>query len=359
MDKDTITLTVNGKDFKGKKVQGKKGQTVLEVLRANDVYVPTLCFHPKMPPYGGCRLCIVEIDNMRGLPPTCTTPAVDGMVVNTHTPKVVRVRKTVLELLVAYGDHNCLLCEQTGNCELQNLVYEHGIDHIRYKTDFVPKPRDDSNPMIIRDHNKCVLCGRCVRACLQVQMNGVIDVAARGSDAYITTFNNKPLMESSCVFCGECVQACPVGALTEKKAYRLGRPWESTKVRTTCPYCGVGCQLWLHVKDGRITKVTGVEDGEPNRGRLCVKGRFGYDFLYSEERLRTPLIRENGTFREASWDEALGLVASKFKEIIQKHGPDAIAGVSSSRSYNEDSYQMQKLLRSVIGTNNVDNCART
>jgi len=359
MDKDTITLTVNGKDFKGKKVQGKKGQTVLEVLRANDVYVPTLCFHPKMPPYGGCRLCIVEIDNMRGLPPTCTTPAVDGMVVNTHTPKVVRVRKTVLELLVAYGDHNCLLCEQTGNCELQNLVYEHGIDHIRYKTDFVPKPRDDSNPMIIRDHNKCVLCGRCVRACLQVQMNGVIDVAARGSDAYITTFNNKPLMESSCVFCGECVQACPVGALTPKKAKTLGRSWEVQKVRTTCAYCGVGCQLWLHVRDGKIISVTGVEDGAPNEGRLCVKGRFGYDWIYSEDRLKTPLIKENGSFREASWDEALDLVAAKFKEIIAKHGPDAIAGVSSSRSINEDSYQMQKLFRAVIGTNNIDNCART
>ena len=359
MDNDKITLTVNGKDFKGKKIQGRQGQTVLEVFRDNGIYVPTLCYHPKMPPYGGCRLCIVEIENMRGLPPSCTTPATDGMVIHTHTEKLIEVRRTVLELLVAYGDHNCLLCESTGACELQNLVYEHGIERVRFKTAYVPKPRDDANPMIVRDHNKCVLCGRCVRACLHVQVNGVIDVAARGSDSFISTFDDTPLKESNCVFCGQCVQACPTGALTEKKAKGLGRAWEVQKVRTTCPYCGVGCQLWLHMKDGRITKATGVEDGAPNMGRLCVKGRFGYDWIYSEERLTTPLIKENGSFREASWDEALDLVAAKFQEIKERHGPDAIAGVSSSRSFNEDSYQMQKLFRAVIGTNNIDNCART
>jgi formate dehydrogenase major subunit len=139
----------------------------------------------------------------------------------------------------------------------------------------------------------------------------------------------------------------------------LARPWQTKKVRSTCPYCGVGCQLWLHVKDERIVKVTGVEDGSPNKGRLCVKGRFGYDFIYSEERLKTPLIRENGGFREASWDEALDLIADRFKDIIAKHGPDAIGGVSCSRSINEDSYQMQKFFRAVLGTNNIDNCART
>lgn len=359
MENNRITLTVNGRDVRDLKVTGQKGQTVLEVLKNNGVYVPTLCFHPKMPPYGGCRLCIVEIENMRGLPPSCTTPAADGMVVHTHTEKLMRVRKTVLQLLLSYGDHNCLLCEQNGKCELQNLVYEHGIDHVKYKSEFVPKPKDDSSPMIVRDHNKCVLCGRCVRACLQVQVNGAIDIAARGSESYITTFNNTSMKDSNCVSCGQCVQSCPVGALTEKKARGLGREWELETVRTTCPYCGVGCQINLHVKDGQIARATGVEGALPNDGRLCVKGRFGYDFIYSDERLKTPLIKEDGGFREASWDEALDLVASKFGEIIKKHGPDAIAGVSSSRSINEDSYQMQKLFRSVIGTNNIDNCART
>jgi formate dehydrogenase major subunit len=161
------------------------------------------------------------------------------------------------------------------------------------------------------------------------------------------------------VFCGQCIQACPVGALVEKKARFQGRDKDVEKVRTTCPYCGVGCQQLLHVKDGKIVKVTAVEDAAPNKGRLCVKGRFGYDFIYSEDRLKTPLIKENGEFREASWDEALDLVASKFKEIIEKHGPDAVAGVSCARSTNEDSYQMQKLFRAVFKTNNIDHCART
>ncbi|MFH0825865.1 MAG: formate dehydrogenase subunit alpha [Pseudomonadota bacterium] len=359
MEKQLITLTVNGKDFKGKQIVGEKGQTILQVLRANNIRIPTLCDHPKMPPHGGCRLCIVEVENMRGLPPSCTTPAADGMVVHTHTERVERVRKTVLELLLAYGDHNCLFCEASGDCELQKLVYEHGIRPVPFKTNHTPAARDDTNPMIIRDHGKCVLCGRCVRACLTIQGNGVLDFGGRGADSIITTFNNTSLKDSNCVYCGQCVQACPVGALTEKKAVGMAQAWETKKVRTTCTYCGVGCQMWLHVKDGRITKVTGVDGAAPNDGRLCVKGRFGYDFVYSKDRLTTPLIRENGGFREASWDEALDLVVSEFRDIIARHGPDAIAGVSCARSINEDSYNMQKLFRAVIGTNNIDHCART
>ncbi len=166
-------------------------------------------------------------------------------------------------------------------------------------------------------------------------------------------------MDSDCVFCGECVQACPVGAIVDKKSRFKWRPFNTEKIRTTCPYCGVGCQQMLHVKDGEIVKVTGVEEAEPNKGRLCVKGRFGYDFIYSDERLKTPLIKENGEFREASWDEALNLVTDKFKSIIDESGPAAVAGVSCARSINEDSYQMQKLFRAVFKTNNIDHCART
>jgi formate dehydrogenase major subunit len=190
-------------------------------------------------------------------------------------------------------------------------------------------------------------------------VNRAISFGYRGSRTRIVAAGDRPLIESDCVFCGECVQACPVGALVEKKAQDDWRPWKEERIRTTCPYCGVGCQQWLHVQEGKIVKVSGVEGAAPNQGRLCVKGRFGYDFIYSPERLRTPLIREGEDFREASWDEALDLVAERLKAVITDHGPDAVAGVSCARSINEDSYQMQKLFRAAIGTNNIDHCART
>lgn len=351
---ETITLTVNGR-----KIQGAKGQTILEVCRANDIHIPTLCYHPKMPPYGGCRLCIVEVEKMRGLPPACTTPAADNMTINTHSEKIIQVRKTVLELLMAYGDHNCLLCDSNGKCELQDLVYEHGLDKSRYGGESTPLPLDESNSMIRRDLNKCVLCSRCVRACLEVQVNGVIDVANRGSDSYISTFNNTPLGDSNCVFCGECIASCPTGALTEKQSRFKGRPWETEKVVTTCTYCGVGCQLELNVKDGKVIKVTSDEDiPGPNRGSLCVKGRFGYDFIHHPDRLTTPLIKENNEFREASWDEALDLVAKRLGDIKSNSGSDAIALLTSARCSNEDNYVMNKFARAVIGTNSLDHCAR-
>ena len=351
---DKLTLTIDGRT-----VSGMRGQTVLEVCRENGIKVPTLCYHPEMPPYGGCRLCIVEIENMRGLPPSCATPAADGMRVSTHTERLFRVRRTVLELLLAYGDHNCLVCEKNGECELQNLVYEHGIDHLRYKTSFVPKPVDDSSTTIVRDPNKCVLCGRCVRGCLAVQVNGVIDIAARGSDSFVTTFNNGSLKDSNCVHCGECVQACPTGALTYRQARFKGRPWELEKVVTTCTYCGVGCQLELNVKGGEVVQVTSSADiPGPNRGSLCVKGRFGMDFIGHPDRLTTPLIRKNGELTEASWDEALDLTAEKFGAIRAESGPDSLAFFSSARCTNEENYLLSKFSRAVIGTNNIDHCAR-
>ncbi len=351
---DKLSLTINGTS-----VRGRKGQTVLEVCRDNDIHVPTLCYHPKMPPYGGCRLCIVEIENMRGLPPSCTTPATEGMKIATHSERLVQVRKTVLELLLAYGDHNCLMCEKNGECELQNLVYEHGIEAVRFKTGFVPKPVDDSNSMIMRDPNKCVLCGRCVRACLSVQVNGVIDMAGRGAEAYITTFNAGSLKDSNCAFCGECVSACPTGALTQKQARFKGRPWELKKTLTTCVYCGVGCQLELNVKDNQVIKVTSDADiPGPNKGSLCVKGRFGMDFIHHPDRLAMPLIRKDGELREAGWDEALDLVAAKFGKLKAEFGPDSLAVFSSARCTNEENYLLSKLSRAVIGTNNIDHCAR-
>jgi formate dehydrogenase major subunit len=350
-----VRLTIDGRE-----VEVEEGSTILQAAEKARIYIPHLCYQEETSHAAACRLCLVEVEGARSLAASCAYPVTQGMVVRTATEEVLAARKVVLELLLSDHPSDCLTCEKCGDCTLQNLAYAMGVSTSRFEGKRHHYPVDSNNPFITRDYNKCILCERCVRACGEVQGIYAIDYARRGFDTKVATPFDRGLKGSACTFCGQCVQACPTGALSERKAGRLGRAWEATKVRTTCPYCGVGCQLWLHVKDGRITKVTGVKGAQPNRGRLCVKGRFGYDFIYSEERLTTPLIKkEDGSFREATWDEALDLVATRFKEIIGKHGPDAIGGVSSSRSINEDSYQMQKLFRSVVGTNNIDNCART
>jgi len=357
------------------------GQTILEVAEENNIWIPTLCYLKGATPTGSCRICVVEVEGRRTLSPACSTPAEPDMVIHTESPKVVASRRDILELLLASGNHNCPLgsgrekdwkaaqnddstelCPACGDCRLQDLAVYYQVTGEKYVRSKEPEPHppmETVNPFIVRDFSRCILCGRCVQACNEVQVNRAISFGYRGTESKIVAGIDVPLRDSDCVFCGECVQACPVGALVEKNARYQWRPWETEVIRTTCPYCGVGCQLNLHVKDRRILKVTGVEDGAPNKGRLCVKGRFGFDFIYSEDRLKTPLIKENGGYREASWLEALELVADRFKEIIDRGGPDAIAGVSCARSINEDSYQMQKLFRSVFKTNNIDHCART
>ena len=368
----------------GRELSFTPGQTILDVALANQIRIPTLCHLKGAAPTGACRICIVEVQGARALLAACSTPVAANMIVKTHSPKVIKARKIVLELLLSSGNHNCAtansadngdwtafqmqvqdsdaspdLCPVWGDCRLQSLAYEYQVTGSKYAPVGSDYPQELANPLIVRDFSRCILCGRCVQACNEVQVNQAISFGYRGATAKIVAAGDRPLAQSDCVFCGECVQACPVGALVEKKSRHTWRPWKTEKIRTTCPYCGVGCQQWLHVQDGRIVKVTGVQDAQPNQGRLCVKGRFGYDFIYSPERLKTPLIRDNGNFREASWDEALDLVVDKFKHIIAEHGPDALAGVSCARSINEDSYNMQKLFRSVLGTNNIDHCART
>ena len=347
------TLTLNGKV-----VGFEPGQTILEVARSQGVEIPTLCYLKDTTPTGACRICLVQVKGARTLVASCAMPAGPNMEVQTDSPEVLRSRRLNIELLLASGNHSCLTCEANGRCQLQSLAYKYGITDIRFQGQTQQYASETDNPLILRDFSRCILCGRCVQACNELQVNRAIGYGYRGAASKIVTTGDRPYHQSDCVFCGQCVQACPVGALTEKKAKGLGRPWETKTVRTTCPYCGVGCQMLLHVKDGRIVKVTAVEDAQPNRGRLCVKGRFGYDFVHSPERLTTPLIKENGEFREASWDEALDLVAKKFKAVKKEHGPDAIAGLSSARVTNEENYLFQKLLRVGVGTNNVDHCAR-
>jgi len=362
----------------------KPGQTILEVAENNGFYIPTLCHLKGTTPTGACRVCVVEVKGASSLMTACSTPAAENMEVWAESEKVVESRKLTIELLLCSGRHNCAagngfrndwtefqtqamenesdtqeLCPAWGDCRLQELAYQYQVSTGRFENKISPYEMETVNPLIVRDFSRCILCGRCVKACNEVQVNRAISFGYRGADAKIVAAGDRYLKDSDCVFCGQCIQACPVGALIEKKSMSKWRPREVEKIRTTCPYCGVGCQQWLHVRENKIVKVTGVEDGAPNYGRLCVKGRFGYDFIHSEKRLKTPLIRENENFREASWDEALDLVAENFKQIIDTHGPDALAGVSCARSINEDSYAMQKLFRAVFKTNNIDHCART
>jgi len=344
-----VKLTINGME-----VSALEGSTILKAAQSAGIRIPTLCFHERLKPIGSCGLCVVEIDGSPTPVQSCETPVLDGVSVTTHSERLFSVRQEILKTILVHHPLDCPVCDKAGECQLQDLVVEHGITGVE-----APAPTSKfiapySTTFLKSWPERCVLCERCVRACTELQGHYALSVQEGPDGRRISYDRNK------CVSCGECIQLCPTGALVEKKTELRWRSWqEEKKIRTTCPYCGVGCQQLLHVNNGRIIKVSGVEDAEPNQGRLCVKGRYGYDFIYSDERLKTPLIREYGRFREASFDEAIRLVVKKFRQIIAESGPDAIAGVSCSRSINEDSYQMQKLFRAVIGTNNIDNCART
>ncbi len=343
----------------GRECQAAAGQTILDVAKQYGIYIPTLCYFPATTLVGACRVCVVEQEGARNLVASCTMPASPGMTIRTDTPKVIEARKMVVELLWSSGDHNCLQCEANGQCELQDLVYRLGIEKPRFEISPPDCPLDTSNSMILRDLNKCVLCGRCIRGCNEIQVNEVLDFARRGNHMKVGPAFDEDYFQSSCVFCGECLQDCPTGAIINRQGRFRGRPWELEKVRTTCTYCGVGCQLDLNVFNGKVVKTTSDRShGAPNRGSLCVKGRFANEFIHSPDRLTSPLIRRNGKLEKASWDEALDYIAEKLNGIKEKHGPDSIGGLSSARITNEENYLFQKFMRAAIGTNNVDHCAR-
>jgi formate dehydrogenase alpha subunit len=332
--------------------------TVLQAAQTAGIEIPHLCYHEKLPPTGACRMCVVEVEGARSLVASCAYPVAEGMVVRTNTERVIKARKLALELLLSDHPLDCIVCEKAGNCKLQDYAYEYGITESPFVGERHEYPIDTSNPFIVRDYNKCILCGRCIAACSDIQVTEALDRKNRGFDSKVIAGLDQPLQDSPCVFCGRCVSVCPVGALTEKQAIGKGREWDFERVRTICNYCGCGCTIELNVKDGRIVKVTNAEDSPVAGGSLCAKGKFGWDFIQNEERLRTPLIKESGKFREASWDEALNLVASKLSEIKERSGPDSVAVLSSAKCSNEENYLLQKLVRAAIGTNNVDHCAR-
>lgn len=350
---EEIRITIDGTE-----VKGTKGDTILEIAHANGFDIPYLCYHPRISKTGACRICLVRVNDVM-LKASCTEPGIDGMKITTEDEEIYALRKGILEMLLAEGDHNCLYCGENGNCELQRLCFRYGVEspveefHKNSRTVDVT-----SSKGLRRNENRCILCGRCIKACAEIQVNNVWQFDSRGSHTCLTADIHKKIGESSCVQCGTCVQLCPTGALSFQAVLGRGQEWELKKESSICIYCGVGCKIDFYTNTkGELVKALGNDDG-PNKGHLCVKGRFGFDFVQSDKRLTKPLIRKDGELCEADWDEALDFIASRLSEIKDKHGPDSVMAFSSAKCTNEENYLMQKFMRAVIGTNNVDHCAR-
>lgn len=353
-----MKVTINHNDY-----EAKPGQTILQVAKQNGIYIPTICHSPHLSDVGSCRMCLVELENNHKLVASCVTPVTDGMRVLTDSERVIEARKTVVDLLVSDHPLDCMTCEANGNCVLQDLAYEYGIKESTFGTKKLPRFEIKAgNEFIQLDPDKCILCGKCVRTCKEIQMCNVLDFVNRGFETKVSPPFDEDLggKDSPCVFCGQCVEMCPTGALTYIPSKGKGRYYEFNKTITTCPYCGVGCQLELRTKDNKIIQVGSVyNENSPNpHGESCVKGRFGYDFVNHPDRLTDPLIKRNGHFEKVGWEEALDYVAEKLLNIKEKYGSDSVGGLSSAKCTNEENYIIQKFMRAVIGTNSVDHCAR-
>ena len=366
-----MTLTINGQ-----RVNPSPGYSVLEAAQHNDIYIPTLCHHPQLRPAGACRLCVVEIEGMRGLPTACTTPAAEGMAVQTNTPAVRDLRREVLSLILSEHPYTCLVCgrrdrcddwqvtirkagvttgcencPKNGQCELQCLVENIGLSAMPYPISYRGLPVEKEDPFFDRDYNLCILCGRCVRVCQEVRHTGTLAFTSRGPESRVGTAFDLSHLELDCEFCGSCVDVCPTGALFDKRTKWEGVP--TSTATTVCPYCSVGCQLNLWVKNGKVIGVRPAKEGLVNRGQACTRGRFGVvEMVHAADRLRVPLIRKNGRLSEATWDEALKTAAEK----LAAYPGDAFALLASPHLTNESAYVLQKFARQVMNSRNVD-CA--
>ncbi|MFW6150237.1 MAG: formate dehydrogenase subunit alpha [Chloroflexota bacterium] len=344
---DTVSLTIDGRQ-----VEVAKGATVLHAAQQAGISIPTLCYHADLSPFGACRLCVVEVENMRGFPPACTTPVSEGMVVHTDTPRLQKLRRSTLELILSEHPYSCLTCPKNLNCELQDVARRIGLEQVSLPSTFKQLPVDRENPFFDRDYNLCILCGRCVRMCQEVRGTGAIAFVNRGSETLVGTAFDHALTDTNCEFCAACVDACPTGALIDRAERWQGN--SGRDVTTTCPYCGVGCQITLRVNEDHIV-TSKPANGPANHGQVCVKGRFGIaQFVHHSDRLTSPLIKRNGTLERASWDEALELVATR----LGSYAAEELAVISSAKCTNEENYLVQKFARAVLGTNSVDHCAR-
>ncbi|MCL5022050.1 MAG: molybdopterin-dependent oxidoreductase [Nitrospirae bacterium] len=345
-----ITVTINGT-----KITFVKPVTILEAARAAGIDIPTLCHHDALKPYGGCRLCLVEIEKVPRLQTSCSQQVSDGMVVRTETEKVVEARRAVLEFLLINHPLDCSHCDKAGECELQDLAVKYGPATGRFAESKRKYPENFEDPLIVRNRERCILCSRCVRMCDDVQGASALCVANRGSKAYVEPFSGG---RYDCEYCGNCLSVCPVGAITSRLHRHGYRPWlMEREVATVCSYCGVGCSLVLQVRNNSVVRSVPGTDPGFNKGILCARGRFGYDCVNNGDKLSVPLMRRDGELEPVTWEEAITHIAHRLEEIKRDNGSDAVAGIISGRCTNEDAYVFQKFLRGAIGTNNIDSVA--
>ncbi|AFS78674.1 NADP-dependent formate dehydrogenase FdhA [Gottschalkia acidurici 9a] len=342
----------------GKKVQVEEKTSIIEAANGIGIDIPNFCYDKELTSFGGCRICVVEVEGARNLMAACSTEVTEGMIIQTESKKVIETRKNLLDLILSNHPQDCLTCSKVGECKLQEYCIRYGIKESSFIGEKKNHQIDDLNPVMERDQNKCILCGKCVRVCKEVQVTGTIEFTGRGFNSKVTTAFDDSIDYKNCRMCGQCISVCPTGALVNKQLKNV-RPWEVTKVRTTCPFCGTGCNFDLNIKGGKVVGVTPTDNAPVNESAMCVKGRYHIDIMNSPDRLTKPLIKKDGTFIESSWDEALSLIVRKINDIREKHGADALAGLSSARCVNEDNYVFQKVMRVAMGTNNVDHCART
>jgi len=364
----SISLNIDGKP-----IRAKKGMTVLDAAKKAGIYIPTLCDHALLEPAGSCRLCIVEIEHMQGYPTACTTPVTDGMVVKTDSPQLRALRRSIMELTLSEHPYTCLVCDRrngcddyqgtirkvgvttgcqycpkNGACELQRLVEYLGIEEVDFPIAYRNVPVEQEDPFFDRDYNLCVLCGRCVRVCNDIRLNGTLNFGFRGDRTIVGTAFGKSHLDTGCEFCGACVDVCPTGALYDKRSKWEGCPDKSE--HSICPYCSVGCSLSYNLTGNELVHTEPFVDGTLNKSQICVRGRFGVvDLVHHSQRLKKPMVKKNGHWIETTWDEALDRISEKFSQF----GKDRFACIASPQGTNEDAYVLQKLTRLALGSNNI------
>src|SRR5580658_2024891 len=351
-----VTLTIDGRE-----ITVPAGTSVMRAAALSDVKIPKLCATEQLEAFGSCRLCLVQIEGVKGLPASCTTPVAQGMKVTTQNKQLADIRRGVMELYISDHPLDCLTCPANGHCELQDMAGAVGLREVRYGyegANHLAAEKDTSNPYFTFDPSKCIVCSRCVRACDEQQGTFALTIQGRGFDSKVAASQDVPFMDSECVSCGACVQACPTATLSEKSLIDKGQAEHS--MITTCAYCGVGCSFRAEMQGEELVRMVPNKDGHANHGHSCVKGRFAIGYATHPDRIVKPMIRAkiSDPWREVSWEEAIAYAASELKRIQAKYGRDSIGGITSSRCSNEETYLVQKLIRAGFGNNNVDTCAR-